>query len=69
MSALFPETPDAATDEEHAHHCERHSTVGPDERQFARQPADDEDETDEDAAHDALPVEGGAMIVARRRAA
>src|SRR5438132_1458774 len=66
--AVLPGEAEANGMAEHAHHGELHSTVGPDECQFARHPADDEDETDEDAAHDALRVEGAAIIVARRRA-
>src|SRR2546430_10356035 len=60
--ALLANAPDAATHEQHTDDRERRPTVGPDERQRPRQPADDEDETQDDAAHETLPVEGAGMI-------
>src|SRR5947208_1171503 len=60
--ALLANAPDAATHEEHTDDRERRPAVGPDQRQRPRQPADDEDETQDDAAHAKLPVEGAGMI-------
>src|SRR5438105_6171928 len=61
-AALLANAPDATTYEEHTDDRERRPAVGPDQRQRPRQPADDEDETQDDAAHAKLPVEGAGMI-------
>ena len=60
--ALLANPPDAASHEEHTDDRERRPAVGPDQRQRPRQPADDEDETQDDAAHAKLLVEGAGMI-------
>ena len=61
--ALLANPPDAASHEEHTDDRERRPAVGPDQRQRSGQAADNEDETQDDAAHDKLPVEGAGTIM------